>query len=140
MSMGNVWRNRDPSSRNSELLYLLTDGVHVKVGRTRRKICHRVSALQTGSPRRIRAVVSVEISGGASEAEAYCHRILSDFNTNGEWFRCSIDEALRALVVAAYPYVGRCWFVHDQSQQSKFKKVMDWHREHWHGVTEATNG
>jgi hypothetical protein len=139
MNMKNISTFRAPSERNAELLYLLTDGVHVKVGRTKGKICRRVSALQTGSPRRINAVVSVEIPFGAIEAESYCHRILRPFHTVGEWFKCSVEDGLRALVVSANPYLGSCWLVHDLSQQATFKKVMKWHRDNWHGVREATD-
>ena len=128
------------ASQNAELLYLLSDGLHVKVGRTRRRIGTRVSALQTGCPRRIKAIVSVEIPLCAAEAENYCHRMLGPFKTVGEWFKCSLDDAFSAMLVAASAYVGSCWFVHDLSNKCRFEKAMEQHRRNWHGIKEATDG
>lgn len=69
---------------NAGRVYLLDDGVAVKVGFTTGPVAVRVNDLQTGNPRPIS--VMAEIVGATVETELALHDELSEANVSGEWF------------------------------------------------------
>jgi hypothetical protein len=111
-----------------EAVYLLCDGWCVKIGRTSGRIATRIAALQTGSSRKIKAVLAVRfpLSHSAIEVERYCHRTLEPYRTVGEWFRCSKTTAIATLVSASFPYIGKEWLIADRSCMEQLKQELEW--------------
>lgn len=67
------------------VVYLLDDGDAFKIGHTRSHVAARISGLQTGNPRVIRAVATI---GPANESvESELHTRLGQWALRGEWFK-----------------------------------------------------
>lgn len=94
----------------SARVYVLDDGVAVKVGVTWGAVATRVRALQTGNPRPI--VVMAEIAGADESVEMAIHDALRSANVSGEWFdrRTVIEQVTAAGGVRpwlrCFPAVG----------------------------------
>ena len=119
-----IHRHKPPFSLTAESVYVLCDGEHVKIGRTRRRVVDRVAALQTGCARKIKPIVSVQIPLAAVEVEHWCHRKLAGHRANGEWFLCSKKDAVAALVAASAPYLGRQWVIHDKASEDVLRNEL----------------
>lgn len=65
-------------------VYLVTDGDGIKIGYTASSVAGRISALQTGNPRPIRAVVTIHAASVV--AEELLHREFAEYRGTGEWF------------------------------------------------------
>ena len=73
------------------------DGDPVKIG-VANDITARLKLLQTGSPKRLRALHSVTIDADlAQKAEAACHRYLRQAWMLGEWFGIDVPSAMAAI-------------------------------------------
>jgi hypothetical protein len=98
-------------------VYVITNGSSIKVGKAV-DVKKRIAQLQTGSPRKLRPLVSVEIAcGGASDVEACCHKKLNAKRAVGEWFSCTQAEAIEALVASAIPYISAKWMYYTPHSQ-----------------------
>lgn len=77
-------------------VYLVTDGDGIKIGYTSSAVASRISSLQTGNPRPIRAVVTIH--GASVDAEDMLHQEFAEFRGSGEWFRWQplVGKALAA--------------------------------------------
>lgn len=65
-------------------VYLVEDGVGIKVGFTYGTVAKRISELQTGNSRRITTIA--EISGVSPEVESLLQKRLAEWNITGEWY------------------------------------------------------
>ena len=77
-------------------VYLVTDGDGIKIGYTSSSVAARISGLQTGNPRPIRAVVTIH--GASLDAEDVLHREFAEHRGSGEWFSWQplVGKALEA--------------------------------------------
>lgn len=86
-------------TRGRASVYVVTDDRgNYKVGASYSPSA-RCASLQTGNPRPLRVVYSVEFSDRSSalEIESSVHLNLSRFRTIGEWFKCSPDEIVQQI-------------------------------------------
>lgn len=96
----------------TQFLYIMTDGVYVKVGRST-DIFQRIRAIQSGNPREIKPVVAF---GPLERREAAAfenemHRAMKRTRVSGEWFDCPLESALAAAFLRAYWFCGICFHV-----------------------------
>lgn len=85
-------------------LYLLQAGELFKVGVTSTTVDARIKQLQTGCPRKIHAVCSVELGDDARRVETYLHSMMGDHRTRGEWFDIGPDRAMYLAVMMGVLY------------------------------------
>lgn len=83
-------------------LYIMSDGTGPwKVGRSKNEVEERRDAGQTFNPRKLH-VVSRVWCPDVVVAEAKAHRILAAHRRGrGEWFDCTLRQAMQAVAVAA---------------------------------------
>ncbi len=111
-SIGWVWdrthRTSDadplPTAPSPGVVYVITDGVRSKVGRSRNGPA-RLRTFQTGNPYPLRLHGEVDVEDSVA-VEAEAHRLLSAagigrFMGGSEWFDCEADVALRYVREAA---------------------------------------
>jgi hypothetical protein len=65
-------------------VYIVEDGIGVKIGHTAGPVALRVASLQTGNPRLISTIATVTDAG--LEVEAYLHNAFAQWAMQGEWF------------------------------------------------------
>lgn len=65
-------------------VYVVEDGIGVKIGHTMGPVAVRVAALQTGNPRLISTIATVSDVGYA--VEAHLHNAFAQWAMQGEWF------------------------------------------------------
>ena len=75
------------------VVYILDDGLAFKVGHTRRQPASRIDDLQTGNPRQIEWIATIQAA--SEEIEAHLHTELQPWRGHGEWF--NRDAVLQAV-------------------------------------------
>lgn len=76
-------------------VYVVDDGIgHVKIGMAVDPIS-RVKMLQNGHPKTLKLCFATETEG--RNIESAVHRKLRDKHVGGEWFSCSVDEAISTI-------------------------------------------
>lgn len=85
-----------PLVRGTGRVYVIEDGIAVKVGFTSGAVAARIKDLQTGNPRRISVIA--EIANATEETEAALHRALNTWHVSGEWF--ARDAVVDQIAVA----------------------------------------
>lgn len=68
----------------------------IKIGRTRQSLRTRLSSLQTGYPRKLEVLGSIEVDK-EEETEAALHTYFQDDRLSGEWFEVSAQVAIEIL-------------------------------------------
>lgn len=62
----------------------------------------RIAGMQTESPFAVRLIATRRVHRlGASAGELFAHQLLEAVAHRGEWFRCSTEEAVRAISIGA---------------------------------------
>jgi hypothetical protein len=113
-------------------VYVITNGSSIKVGKAV-DVKKRIAQLQTGSHRKLRPLVSVELAcGGASDVEACCHKKLNAKRAVGEWFSCTQSEAIEALVASAFPYIGAKWVYYTPHSEFMLHRYLNAWRDPKH--------
>ncbi len=73
-----------PQPEGKGLVYVIEDGLGVKIGYTVGPAASRVADLQTGNPRLISVIAT--ISGASDIVELHLHNQFAKWNVRGEWF------------------------------------------------------
>jgi hypothetical protein len=86
------------------MIYFITDGVAIKVGRAN-NVASRLKDLNCGNSRQLTLVASVD---GHSKEESSVHSELAEFRLGGEWFRdCkSVRSAIQRLWKKRENFIG----------------------------------
>jgi hypothetical protein len=73
-----------------------------KVGKAN-NVRDRLKSLQTGNAKKLNLIAWLSVSDDslAFEVESYCHRLLDEFRSTGEWFSCDEVQAVTAIRNAA---------------------------------------
>ena len=92
------FRGSQPATEVEGCFVYVLSGVpgYAKIGVTKDPRA-RMSALQTGSPHRLKFAALWATPDSGLDIEARSHEILSPTNAAGEWFRCSISVAISAV-------------------------------------------
>jgi hypothetical protein len=99
--------NQASSLAGRQFVYILTDGVSVKVGRAA-NILSRIKAIQCGCPRKIMPVCGfgpIDRRDAAS-FETELHRAMKNRRISGEWFDCPLESVLAAAFLRAFWFCG----------------------------------
>jgi T5orf172 domain. len=83
------------------MIYFITDGEYIKIGYTRTYPIIRLKELQTGNPKPLKLLATME--GGLS-LEKELHNTFRPYKAQGEWFRSS-GEILEYITTYATAYV-----------------------------------
>lgn len=81
-----------PPPEGKGLVYIVEDGLGIKIGYTAGPAASRVADLQTGNPRLISVIAT--ISGASDIVELHLHNEFAQWNVRGEWFDRSSVLAL----------------------------------------------
>ena len=73
-----------PQPEGQGFVYIVEDGLAVKIGYTAGPAASRVDDLQTGNPRLISVIAT--ISGASDIVELHLHHEFAKWNVRGEWF------------------------------------------------------
>lgn len=70
------------------MIYFVTDGENVKIGYTNGNLAQRLSQIQTGNPKRLKVLGTME---GGKQKERELHQQWSGARRSGEWFSLTDD-------------------------------------------------
>lgn len=90
-----------------QFVYVLTDGLFVKVGRSA-DVIRRIKNIQCGCPRVIKPVVAFGKIGSREAAafETEMHRSMKKSRASGEWFDCPLESVLAAAFLRSPWFCG----------------------------------
>ena len=74
-----------------ENVYLITDGLFFKIGKTRKDVEKRLKELQTGNSSNLQLIDSIKVKN-ASKVESIMHRMYKHRQQINEWFDLIIDD------------------------------------------------
>lgn len=89
------------------MVYAISDGWAVKIGKTGRDIDRRLRELQNGNPRPLRFIAAIDFDVPDDSAEKRIHAYLENFRLSGEWFLLSAPMVLEIVCAMAGVAVTR---------------------------------